>query len=255
MAGVFITRGMTVTIPAGGLRISFGADAPEPTVTLHVHFDVCPTWCELAMRHVEAAKAAAEARKIAWQTAEDTPAANDAKAMTLEKEFEASMQAVMAAAIAVDALYAVLQEYIEVPDELLKKWRERRTARYSQVAEVIRRAFNLKRNGVRLLLENLKKIYRLRDLAVHPSGKVQEAVLHPELGVGVEWRFVYFRAETSEGAVNAATAIVRDLAFQGKPVSDQTANYLNGLRARLNDLFPQGHPLVKRHAADTQSSV
>jgi hypothetical protein len=62
-----------------------------------------------------------------------------------------------------------------------------RTARYSQVAEVIRRAFNLKRNGVRLLLENLKKIYRLRDLAVHPSGKVQEALLHPELGVGVEW--------------------------------------------------------------------
>jgi hypothetical protein len=71
-----------------------------------------------------------------------------------------------------------------------------------------------------LLLENLKKIYRLRDLAVHPSGKVQEALLHPELGVGVEWRFVYFRADISEGAVNAATAIVWDLAFQGKPVSD-----------------------------------
>src|SRR5688572_29989813 len=111
MAGVFITRGMTLTIPAGGLRISFGAEAAEPTVTLHVHFDVCPTWCELAMRHLEAAKAAAEARKIAWQTA-DTPAANDARAITLEKEFEASMQAVMAAAIAVDALYAVLQGHI-----------------------------------------------------------------------------------------------------------------------------------------------
>jgi hypothetical protein len=157
MAGVFITRGMTITIPAGGLRISFGAEAAEP-VTLHVHFDVCPTWCELAMRHLEAAKAAAEVRKIAWQTAEDTPAANDAKAIALEKEFEASMQAVMAAAIAVDALYAVLQEHIEIPEELLKKWRDRRTARYSQVAEVIRRGFNLKRNGVRLLLENLKKI-------------------------------------------------------------------------------------------------
>lgn len=139
MAGVFITRGMTVAIPAGGLRISLGAEASEPTVTLHVHFDVCPTWCELAMRHLEAAKAAAEARKIAWQTAEDTPAANSAKAITLEKEFETSMQAVMAAAIAVDALYAVLRGHIEVPEELLNKWRNRRTARYSQVAEVIRR--------------------------------------------------------------------------------------------------------------------
>lgn len=255
MAGVFITRGMTVAIPAGGLRISLGAEAPEPTVTLHVHFDVCPTWCELAIRHLEAAKAAAEARKIAWQTAEDTPAANSAKAITLEKEFETSMQAVMAAAIAVDALYAVLRGHIEVPEELLNKWRDRRTARYSQVAEVIRRAFNLNRKGVRLLLEHLKKLYRLRDLAVHPSGKVQEALLHPELGVGVEWRFVYFRADVCEGAVNAATAIVWDLAFQGKSVSEQTGNYLTGLRARLNDLFPQGHPLVKRHPADTQSSV
>jgi hypothetical protein len=138
MAGVFITRGMTITIPSGGLRISFGAEAAEPTVTLHVHFDVCPTWCELAMRYLilEAAKAAAEARKIAWQMAEDTPAANDAKALALEKEFEASMQAVMAAAIAVDALYAALQGHIEIPEQPLKKWRERRTARYSQVAEV-----------------------------------------------------------------------------------------------------------------------
>ena len=81
------------------------------------------------------------------------------------------MQAVVAAAIAVDALYAVLQGHVQIPEELLKKWRERRTARYSQVAEIIRRAFNLKRNGVRQLLENLKKIYRLRDLAVHPPGK------------------------------------------------------------------------------------
>ena len=30
----------------------------------------------------------------------------------------------------------------------------------------MRRAFNLKRNELRLLLENLKKIYRLRDLAI-----------------------------------------------------------------------------------------
>ena len=51
MAGIFISKGMTATIPAGGLKISLGPGMGLrfPAVTLHVHFDVCPTWCELAM--------------------------------------------------------------------------------------------------------------------------------------------------------------------------------------------------------------
>lgn len=121
MAGVFITRGMTVSIPAGGLKISLGADAPSPSVTLHVHFDVCPTWCELAMAHLQTAKSGEADRKVAWQAAEETENVVNEKARTLEREFESSMQAIMAAAIALDAFYAVLQPHVGLEPELLPR--------------------------------------------------------------------------------------------------------------------------------------
>jgi hypothetical protein len=186
---------MTVAVPPGGLKISIGPGAPPPSLALHVHFDVCPTWCELALGHLEAAKARRTERTAAWLQNEEEPGAREARALTLEREFEASMQAIMAAAIALDALCESLRERIEIPATLIEQWREQRTARYAQVTEVVRRAFRLKPNGTKLLREHLKKIYRLRDLAVHPSGKIQAPIEHPELNVGVEWRFFYFRAE------------------------------------------------------------
>jgi hypothetical protein len=252
MAGVFITRGMQLSIPAGGLKIPLGPDGPAPSLVLHVHFDVCPTWCELAIAHLKTAKACQTDRNTAWQPAEETPAIVEEKARTLEREFESSMQAIMASAIALDALYAALQPNVALEEALVKKWRDSRTARYSQVTEVVRRAFRLKPNGVKTLRENLKQIYRLRDLAVHPSGKLQEAILHPELNVGVEWRFAYFRAANAESVVNATTAMLWDLANQGEPANEKIANYVKGLKARMNLLFPEGHSLVKKHRRGTK---
>jgi hypothetical protein len=248
MPGVFISRGMTIAVPAGGLKISIGPDAPPPSLTLHVHFDVCPTWCELAMGHLEAAKARRAERVVAWQGDEEEPAVKEAKGLTLEREFEASMQAIMAAAIALDALCESLRERIEIPATLIEQWRKKRTARYAQVTEVVRRAFRLKPKGTKLLRENLQKIYRLRDLAVHPSGKIQAPIEHPELNVGVEWRFFYFRAEHAQNVVDASTAMVWDLANQGKPANEKITNYVKGLKARMNLLVPDGHPLVKKPA-------
>ena len=238
MAGIFISKGMTVTIPAGGLKISLGPDGPSiPSVTLHVHFDVCPTWCELAMTHLASANSHEAARVLAWQGTDENE-----KAKSLEREFESSMQAVMAAAIAIDAFHAVVRGHVQIPPELVDKWRVRRTARYSQVTEVLRRGFHLKPKGTKALRDNLKEIYRFRDMAVHPSGRIQAALLHPDLDVGVEWRFVYFRASNARALVNAATGIVWQLAHHGKPTTAKVVNYINGLRARLAMLFPSGHP-------------
>jgi hypothetical protein len=98
------------------------------------------------------------------------------------------MQAVMAAAIAIDAFYALIQTHVQLPSSLITQWRTIRTARYTQVTEVLRRAFHLKQKGTAALRQNLKEIYRLRDLAVHPSGKIEAPILHPEIDVSVEWR-------------------------------------------------------------------
>ena len=95
MAGVYISRGMTVAIPAGGLVLSLDEGGkPKANLTLHVHFDVCPTWVELALRHLDDAKNRQSARIAAWNGANE-----ERKGATLEREFEASMQSIMAAAV------------------------------------------------------------------------------------------------------------------------------------------------------------
>ncbi len=239
MAGIYITRGMSVSIPHFSLRISESGEFEGDPITLHVRFDVCPTWIQIAKRHLDAALIAKANRNVAWQGTDEM-----AKAQALEVEFEASMQAIVAAAIAWDALYAVLREHVAIPPRILEKWRNGRTARYTQVAEVTRRAFSLTQKGASMLRGNLKNIYRYRDLAVHPSGKIEAPLLHPELNLGMEWRFIYFRAHNAELAVMAAATMLWDLAHNAKSKDEKISAYQKTLVERLKEIFPDSAPTV-----------
>jgi hypothetical protein len=227
MTGVFISKGITPVIPAGGLVLS----ASGGTFTLHLHFEVCPTWLGLALRHLEAAKVTQTARALAWEGTDES-----AKGTTLEREFEASMQAIMSAAIAWDAFYAVVNSKITIPQELIAKWRENRTARYKQVSEVLRVAFNLKPAGFKALCQNLKEIYRLRDQAVHPTGKISAPVYHPELKVGVEWRFLCFRYESAAMVVRETVRMMSELVTSAKPNGPEVQKYAEVLRPTVRSL-------------------
>lgn len=226
-------------MPKFSIRIRDDGGLEADPITLHVRFDVCPTWIQIAKRHLDNALIAKSNRESAWLGADE-----DAKARALEAEFEASMQAIMAAAIAWDAAYAVLRELVTIPPAMIEKWRNGRTARYTQVAETVRRAFSLKPKGASMLRANLKEIYRYRDLAVHPSGKIEAPHLHPELDLGMEWRFVYFRAKNAEIAVMAAAAMLWDLAHNGKSKDLKITEYQKSLAARLDEIFPDGSPVV-----------
>ncbi|MDP1653713.1 MAG: hypothetical protein Q8L56_13415 [Rhodocyclaceae bacterium] len=230
---------MTVSIPSFSIRIREDGELESDPITLHVRFDVCPTWVQIAKRHLDSALAAKANRDMVWQGTDE-----DAKAQALEVEFEASMQAIMAAAIAWDAAYAVLREHVTIPPTTLETWRKGRTARYTQVAEVVRRAFTLKPKGAAMLRANLKELYRYRDLAVHPSGKIEAPMLHPELNLGMEWRFIYFRAMNAELAVMAAAAMLWDLAYNGKSKDPKVSEYQKTLATRLSEIFPAGAPVV-----------
>lgn len=240
MTGIFISQGMTVAIPAGGLTIGIGDDGnATSSLTLHVRFDVCPTWIELALRHLADANEKRIARAAAWAGTNE-----EIKAASLEREFEASMQAIMAAAISIDAFYSLIRPQVQLPPSLVERWRTKRTARYSQVTEVIRRAFALKPKNAAVLRQNLKEIFRLRDLAVHPSGKIESPILHPEINAEVEWRFAVFCAHNAELTVHAATGMLWDLAHNGKPIDSKIVEYMDTLHQRLAKLFPSGHPMV-----------
>jgi len=76
---------------------------------------------------------------------------------------------------------------------------------------------------------------------IHPA-RFEAPILHPELGVGVEWRFAYFCAQVAESVVHGATGILWELAHKGKPTDTKIQEYLATLRPRLAELFPNGHP-------------
>ena len=48
------------------------------------------------------------------------------------------------------------------------------------------------------------------------AAEIEAPILHPELNVGVEWRFAYFRAHNAELFVNPATWIFWDLTRRRK---------------------------------------
>src|ERR1700754_2432621 len=140
MSGVFVSKGVNVRIPAGGLRISIDPSGRlQRSFRLHLHFDVVPSWTALALRHLADAHNDKFARERAWSAEVE-----DDKGSTLECEFQSSMQAIMSSAIALDAFYAVLQDRMKIDQALRDKWRANRTPRYAQMSEVIRMAFQLK---------------------------------------------------------------------------------------------------------------
>jgi len=69
-------------------------------------------------------------------------------------------------------------------------------------------------------------------------------LLHPELDVGMEWRFVYFRARNAEMAVLGAAAMLWDLASNGRSKDVKVTEYQRTLLARLEEIFPEGAPQV-----------
>ncbi len=226
--GIFISKGMRLQIPAGGLVIPLDGSIP-PSVTVRVHFDVCPTWLEIAARHADEAKERKAARVAAWNSTDE-----EAKGATLEREFEASMQAVMAAAIAIDSFYANMRDAVGVSVEDISKWRVNNTARYKQIAEVLRRAFTLNNRSAVNLRKTIREVFRFRDLAVHPSGDVSAPVLHQELGAGVEWRFAYFSGGNADLLVTMTHQIIQELVVNGKPANDAVSQYADSLCARLS---------------------
>ena len=227
--GVFISKGMRVGIPPGGLTIKDGQLLP---VVLHAALDVVPHWLGIALKHLQVAEEEHAQLSPAWQEQ-----ANDKIARILEAEFMASMQAIMAAAISMDAFYARVKEHVIIPSPTLDAWRQKGTARYKQVYETIRRGFKVRKEALPKVRDALKEIYRFRDFAVHPDPQLAQPLKHPDLGVGTEWRFVYYRFENAKGLVNFSLSLIVQL------LNSPKANNADLQRYTLESL-PLLQPLV-----------
>lgn len=127
--GVYISRGMTLGIR--NLRFVLGADGSfDSDMVIEVSLDTHPFWLEIAWSHLERARLAHQKLLAIWNGNDEK-----LKARTLEAEFGASMQCIVASAVAMDAFYSAIRPHITIPKSTLDAWRKKRTARHAQVYE------------------------------------------------------------------------------------------------------------------------
>jgi hypothetical protein len=243
MSSVSNPRAETLATTPGDLDRAIRPEPQPASSASSFQFDVCLTWLELAIRHLSDAQVAQVARIEAWNNADEY-----SRIAALRWEFEASIQAIVASGVAVDAFCAVVQTRVQLPQSLIDEWREKRTPRCIQISETLRRAFSLEPKNVSSLRQNLGEIFRFRDLAIDPSAKMDVQILHPELGVGVEWRLAYFRYQNALLIVKATLRLIAELAAVRTPKDADLQKYIDALRSSVEPL--QNANALRARASD-----
>jgi hypothetical protein len=77
---------------------------------------------------------------------------------------------------------------------------------------------------------------RVRDLAVHPSAEFSEVIVHPELQVGVERRFVDCRYQNAAATVEASVRKIRELVGSKQTHNEAVRKYAEVLRPIIEAL-------------------
>lgn len=233
--GVFITKGMQVSIPSFSIRIGPDGKIESDPVILHTGIDLCPYWLDIAFDHLLCTEKASKELMDAKEAEDDQRITN-----ALGEEFIAGMQAIMASAIAMDSYYASVKEHIGIPKDLTRTWREKGTARYKQIAEILRRAFPMSQKSAKQLRDILKQNMSFRDKAVHPPSGTQAPAFHPELNKVTDWRYVTFRYYNAKAIVGLTLSIIAQTA--GRPHKDK----FEALRKYCETLMSRVEPMVKR---------
>lgn len=257
--GIYISRGMRLKFPAGGITISIN-DNGQPEVNVkrvEVCLDPHVHWLEIALQHLDKAERAHITLLDAWQAGD-----KGRKSEALETEFAASLQGIVAAAIAVDACYAMVRRYVEVPADTLKAWRKNRTSRPRQITEVLRLSFRMNARTATEVQGHLKELFKWRDWGVHPPAEFDRPVRYDELGVATEWRFVAFRAENTRNAVKLALSLIAQLPPHPKPEFSELTKHCNDAihfitplverwEQKYGELYPRDNPSGESASGNT----
>jgi hypothetical protein len=223
----------------GNISISISGDGdlqPSP-VEVSVSIDLFAYWLEIAMAHLIRAGDVHKELLAVWGQSN-----GEQGSQWLEGEFASSLQCITAAAIAVDAFYAMVRDHVPIPEKDIEAWRTNRTSRPKQIAEVLRRSFLVGPNSFTAMRGHLIELFKWRDWSVHPPAGFQKPVRYDELLVGTEWRFVAFRFENAKNALALSLGIIAQLLRRPKPDH-------NSLTDHCQNSLPLVTPLVKQWEA------
>jgi hypothetical protein len=176
------------------------ASGPRPAgVGLMGRQNMWWAWIDIAVRHE------LEARDHIGTSTDPSDA--------LGKEFAASLVAVTASALAVEALYGELK-YLVPPQNLDK--RGRLNDQYKTVRNTLALAFGLDEPDEQRLGAKLKDLFERRNAAVHPYSEALPLVAHPS-GVNSTVELARFNAVTSGKAVDCALDVLAIAAAPPQP--------------------------------------
>ncbi|MFI0374211.1 hypothetical protein ACH35V_40680 [Actinomadura sp. 1N219] len=232
MSGIFITSGMTLRIPAGGIRISLNEEKVSPIVA-EVSLDTWDHWLDIANESLQQSKSA---HTLLIQAIDNN--SDNKKSSALEAEFKASLTSMSATAFAMDALYASIKERIPASNHPPTS-QGKKTPRYALVTEMIRRGFRLTNEQSQQLRKILKELYKFRDWAVHPPGDFRQPILHPDIDAGVEWRFIAYSASNAKKIYDAIMQVLTLLFQRVRPGFDDLEKWANACNSRLTQDSPR----------------
>lgn len=229
--GVLVTRGMDFRVE--GLQLRIGEEGLESSIGgISARQDQCSHWLEIAVSHLHSARVAHEELIETYESEGDGDLVE-----SIEQEFQASMQAMVACAVALDALYAAVKERIGISEELVAKWRDNDTPRSAQIAEVLGRGFYIrKKEKMQRLKHVLKEMFKFRDWAVHPPADLQPVVPRKDIKRGVEWRLSAFRYSNARSTVRQTLSLISRLATKSRMKTDALEDYCQFLHERVEPL-------------------
>jgi hypothetical protein len=201
--GILVARWQTLRIPAGALvlRLGSGGLQLDPVVP-ELALEMWPHWLEIALRHASAAR----------ESHGKLLAARDSQSPTtgqhLDEELQSSIQTITATAFAVDAFYGSWVEQINLSPLTKAAWTQNKTPRHARILEAIRIGSVLRNDQVQSLKRVLSSVFRFRDWAVHPPADFRQPVLHPDLQVGVDQRFLAFSSPNADRAVLCGLEVI-----------------------------------------------
>lgn len=201
--GVLIFKGMSVGILPGDFVISMDESGQLASkLVLSTAYNVIPLWLRIARDRLNDAKRASEDIASNWDDDADHQ-----KAMLIA-ELAPSMEVVVSCGIALDSLYDMLRPYAKLSEADINRWKANRTGRGAQIFEVVRRVLKPENKHVKEFKKAITDIIKFRDMAVHPTLELKNALSRPDLDVAVDWKFSAYRFSNAWACFNTTTQVL-----------------------------------------------
>jgi hypothetical protein len=207
-------------VQAHAIPAVVGVAAGNPSIQMRTHLWI--SWARIALKHEAMAHAA---RQEMQQPGVD-------QSRLLEREADAGLVGICAAAFALEALYRELDEAGMVPAATLAAWKTNRLSDDKQILELLKLAVDPK-GLVNSWKRELAWLFGVRGSSVHYRGSFEAPQPHP-LGTNVAPSQIAYSAEHATRAVDLLLGILKRCRDKPKPA---TRTWSQSMRGAIEDLI------------------